>query len=157
MALAVASCGRTHAIFVGSCCRQCGPSSSSHLRKWLTCTGVEGGHHWMLKPCMASVAMLLRGCAEQALLWSSCRHFLQIQNLQRAHSIFNDVIAQAPSFAEGLNKRATVLYLLRQYEASIEDCERVVSILPMHFGALSGYAGAAVSSTIVRVGRGRQE
>ena len=69
---------------------------------------------------------------------SSCRHFLQIQNLQRAHSLFNDVIAKAPSFAEGLNKRATVLYLLRQYEASIEDCERVVAIMPMHFGALSG-------------------
>jgi len=75
---------------------------------------------------------------EVADLYWSGRHFLQIQNLQRAHSIFNDVIAQAPSFAEGLNKRATVLYLLRQYEASIEDCERVVSILPMHFGALSG-------------------
>jgi len=75
---------------------------------------------------------------EVADLYWSGRHFLQIQNLQRAHSLFNDVIAKAPSFAEGLNKRATVLYLLRQYEASIEDCERVVSILPMHFGALSG-------------------
>lgn len=75
---------------------------------------------------------------EVAELYWSGRHFLQIQNLQRAHTIFNDVIAKAPWFAEGLNKRATVLYLLRQYEASIEDCERVVSILPMHFGALSG-------------------
>eukprot|EP00250_Pteridium_aquilinum_P017505 c23663_g1_i1 orf=61-1035(+) len=59
-------------------------------------------------------------------------------NLSRAKDVFTKVIESAPSFAEGWNKRATVNYLMQEYQASIIDCERTLELNPYHFGALSG-------------------
>jgi len=36
------------------------------------------------------------------------------------------------------NKRATVLYLMKQYRESIAVCELVLELNPYHFGAASG-------------------
>jgi tetratricopeptide (TPR) repeat protein len=52
---------------------------------------------------------------------------------------FTRVIERKPEFAEGWNKRATVYYLLGQYEKSLADCDEVLKRNPHHFGALSGY------------------
>jgi Flp pilus assembly protein TadD len=51
---------------------------------------------------------------------------------------FSRVIARAPDFAEGYNKRATALYLQGSYVRSIADCEETLRRNPGHFGALSG-------------------
>ena len=51
---------------------------------------------------------------------------------------FTQVIDSDPGFAEGYNKRATVYYLMGEYEKSIADCERTIQLNPVHFGALSG-------------------
>ncbi|KAI5073177.1 hypothetical protein GOP47_0011190 [Adiantum capillus-veneris] len=59
-------------------------------------------------------------------------------NLLEARHIFTKVIEVAPSFAEGWNKRATVNYLLQDYQASIMDCRQTLELNPYHFGALSG-------------------
>lgn len=56
-----------------------------------------------------------------------------------AVATFGEVIAQAPEFAEGWNKRATVYYLMGEYDRSLADCEEVVRRNPIHFGALSGF------------------
>jgi tetratricopeptide (TPR) repeat protein len=55
-----------------------------------------------------------------------------------AISTFSEVIRRKPAFAEGWNKRATVLYLAGEFRRSLADCDEVLKRNPRHFGALSG-------------------
>lgn len=52
---------------------------------------------------------------------------------------FTTIIQKKPDFAEGWNKRATIYYLVGEYEKSLHDCDEVMKRNPDHFGALSGY------------------
>jgi tetratricopeptide (TPR) repeat protein len=61
------------------------------------------------------------------------------QHGEAAVAAFTRVVERQPDFAEGWNKRATVYYLLGQYEKSLADCDEVMKRNPYHFGALSGY------------------
>ncbi len=60
---------------------------------------------------------------------------------QAALAAFNDVVKRQPNYAEGWNKRATVEYLLNQFDASIADILHTLQLEPRHFGALSGLGG----------------
>jgi tetratricopeptide (TPR) repeat protein len=56
-----------------------------------------------------------------------------------AVEVFSEVIRRDPDFAEGWNKRATVYYLMGEYDRSLADCQEVIRRNPIHFGALSGF------------------
>jgi tetratricopeptide (TPR) repeat protein len=56
----------------------------------------------------------------------------------RALRYLDQVVAIAPEYAEGWNRRATVYYLAGRYEDSLADIARTLALEPRHFGALSG-------------------
>ncbi len=60
------------------------------------------------------------------------------QKYIEAVEVFTSVINFDPTWAEAWNKRATVLYLLRDYEGSQKDIDEVLKLEERHFGALAG-------------------
>ena len=56
----------------------------------------------------------------------------------QAFDIFTKVIELDPTWAEAWNKRATVLYLLGDYNGSQKDIDEVLKLEKRHFGALAG-------------------
>ena len=58
--------------------------------------------------------------------------------LNDAVKVFSKVIELDPSWAEAWNKRATVLYLLGEFQKSQDDIDKVLELEDRHFGALAG-------------------
>jgi len=63
---------------------------------------------------------------------------IESEQYPEAVEVFSQIIAKAPKFAEGYNKRATVYYLMQEFERSIADIHATLELNPFHFGALSG-------------------
>ena len=60
--------------------------------------------------------------------------------LNKAYELFTKIIATEPDWSEAWNKRATVLYLMKQYKSSLDDIRITLTLEPRHFAALSGQA-----------------
>ena len=65
---------------------------------------------------------------------------MNLGELNKAYKLFTTIIATEPDLSEAWNKRATVLYLMNQYQSSLDDIKITLTLEPRHFGALSGQA-----------------
>ena len=66
--------------------------------------------------------------------------YVSQNKLEIAYDTFTKAIELDSNWAEAWNKRATVLYLMGQYELSQADINKVLELEARHFGALSGQA-----------------
>ena len=64
--------------------------------------------------------------------------FVRDQNYTKAKDIFTEVINLDQNWAEAWNKRATVLYMLGEFQKSQDDIDQVLALEQRHFGALAG-------------------
>jgi tetratricopeptide (TPR) repeat protein len=58
---------------------------------------------------------------------------------EAAIETFTTIIDKKPDFAEGWNKRATIFFLVGEYQKSLRDCDEVLKRNPTHWGVLAGY------------------
>jgi tetratricopeptide (TPR) repeat protein len=59
-------------------------------------------------------------------------------NLVAAEELFSNLIRSSPEYIEAWNKRATIRFMMGQFERSLSDVYVVLSKEPKHFGAMSG-------------------
>ena len=60
------------------------------------------------------------------------------KEFETALAMLNSVVESDPNFSEGWNARATLYYIMGDYERSIRDIDRTLNLEPRHWGALSG-------------------
>ena len=65
-------------------------------------------------------------------------YYMSQNQLTSAHNVFSKAIELDPEWAEAWNKRATVLYMMGNFELSQNDIDEVLRLEKRHFGALSG-------------------
>jgi tetratricopeptide (TPR) repeat protein len=61
-------------------------------------------------------------------------------DIPAAMTLLDRIVVDYPDYAEGWNQRATLFYMVGDFDSSIADCAKVLSLEPRHFGALSGRA-----------------
>jgi tetratricopeptide (TPR) repeat protein len=57
-----------------------------------------------------------------------------------AIAILDELVETEPGWAEAWNQRATMRYVIRDFDGSLADIDEVLAREPKHFGALSGQA-----------------
>ena len=63
---------------------------------------------------------------------------MNLRNYPLAIRFFNNLIEKDPNFAEGWNKRATVHFMMGNFDQSMQDIIKTLELEPRHFGALDG-------------------
>jgi tetratricopeptide (TPR) repeat protein len=78
------------------------------------------------------------GSSSADLLLAQAEKAMRARAYPTAIAILDTVIDLKPDFAEAWNKRATTYYLMRRFDQSLADIDRVLELEPRHFGALAG-------------------
>ncbi len=65
---------------------------------------------------------------------------MRSNNYELALDYANRVIERKPEFAEGWNTRATLHYLMQEFDLSVFDIAQTLELNSRHFGALNGLA-----------------
>jgi tetratricopeptide (TPR) repeat protein len=81
---------------------------------------------------------LQSGRSEIDAMMQQALSLLETGEPRAAMTLLDAIVVGAPDWAEGWNKRATVLYLIDEYDRSLADIDRVLALEPRHFGALAG-------------------
>lgn len=63
---------------------------------------------------------------------------MEQRDFREALILSTELVDSFPQYAEGWNKRATVYYLMGNFDASVGDITRTLELEPRHFGAISG-------------------
>ncbi|NEP57785.1 MAG: tetratricopeptide repeat protein [Symploca sp. SIO2G7] len=63
---------------------------------------------------------------------------VEAERNKEARTILDELILTQPDFAEAWNRRAVLNYVQGDYFDAINDCEKVLKLVPHHFGALHG-------------------
>ena len=63
---------------------------------------------------------------------------LEAGEINQAEAVLTELINDQPDFAEAWNRRAFLYYTIAQYKKSLDDCQMVINLNPVHFGALHG-------------------
>lgn len=63
---------------------------------------------------------------------------LEAGEVTESERLLSQLISDLPDFAEAWNRRAVLYYTIGQFEKAIEDCQMVIKLNPVHFGALHG-------------------
>ncbi|ACK64247.1 Tetratricopeptide TPR_2 repeat protein [Rippkaea orientalis PCC 8801] len=71
-------------------------------------------------------------------LLKRAQFLLESGEVEKAEKLLTKTIKSYPDFAEAWNRRAVLYFTQEQYEKSKGDCERVVQLVPYHFGAWHG-------------------
>ena len=65
-------------------------------------------------------------------------YYMSQNQLTSAHNVFSKAIELDPNWAEAWNKRATVFYMVGEFQKSQDDIDKVLELEERHFGALAG-------------------
>ena len=63
---------------------------------------------------------------------------MNLRNYPLAIRFFDNLIEEDPNFAEGWTKRATVHFMMGNFDQSMQDIIKTLELEPRHFGALDG-------------------
>ncbi|MBD2385014.1 tetratricopeptide repeat protein [Cylindrospermum sp. FACHB-282] len=63
---------------------------------------------------------------------------LDAGEIAQAEKLLTELIEEQPDFAEAWNRRGFLYYSIGDYQKSLVDCQMVIQINPVHFGALHG-------------------
>jgi tetratricopeptide (TPR) repeat protein len=63
---------------------------------------------------------------------------LDTGKIPEAEAMLTELVESQSDFAEAWNRRAFLYYSISDYEKSLADCQQVIRLNPLHFGALHG-------------------